>query len=175
MTRSTLTTDDPARSAGAADPGRVRGAAVRERDAVCRPDTGGGMRSARLGERGRQYVERLRDTRPRDQEITISGRITELRESGWVKVKTGTAKNAPAYDVHFEDPETLLRMRPGLGDNVPVQTTPGRRRHRACHRVHVPGAGCGTAFAPTGDLSGPPCSDATAGPCHQPVIHDPGT
>ncbi|MFF1297590.1 MULTISPECIES: hypothetical protein [unclassified Streptomyces] len=78
----------------------------------------GDMRRARLTERGRRYVERLRETRPRDQEITISGRITELRESGWVKVKTGTARNAPAYDVHFEEPEELLRMRPGLGDNV---------------------------------------------------------
>ncbi|MEU3255790.1 hypothetical protein [Streptomyces sp. NPDC006997] len=78
----------------------------------------GGMRRARLTERGRRRVEHLRETRPRDQEITISGRITELRESGWVKVKTGTAKNAPAYDVHFEEPEKLLRMRPGLGDNV---------------------------------------------------------
>lgn len=42
----------------------------------------GGVRSARLGERGRQYVERLRGTLPRDQEITVSGRTTELRESG---------------------------------------------------------------------------------------------
>ncbi|MBQ0828724.1 hypothetical protein [Streptomyces tagetis] len=81
-------------------------------------DANGGTRSARLGRRGREYVGRLRETRPRDQELTISGRITELRESGWVKVKTGTAKNAPAYDVHFEEPEVLLRMRPGLGDNV---------------------------------------------------------
>ncbi|MEV7153538.1 hypothetical protein AB0N77_02770 [Streptomyces misionensis] len=78
----------------------------------------GDMRRAQLTERGRRYVERLRETRPRDQEIIISGRITELRESGWVKVKTGTARNAQAYDVHFEDPEALLRMRPGLGDNV---------------------------------------------------------
>ncbi|MEV7786138.1 hypothetical protein AB0O72_12135 [Streptomyces sp. NPDC088106] len=81
-------------------------------------DAAGGVRSARLGERGRHYVDRLRETRARDQEMTISGRITELRESGWVKVKTGTAKNAPAYDVHFEEAEVLLRMRPGLGDNV---------------------------------------------------------
>ncbi|MEU6771724.1 hypothetical protein [Streptomyces sp. NPDC046759] len=78
----------------------------------------GGMRRAQLTERGRHYVERLRETRDRDQEITISGRITELRESGWVKVKTGTAKNAYAYDVRFEEPDELLRMRPGLGDNV---------------------------------------------------------
>jgi hypothetical protein len=78
----------------------------------------GGMRRAQLTERGRRYVDRLRKTRDRDQEITISGRITELRESGWVKVKTGTAKNAYAYDVRFEEPEELLRMRPGLGDNV---------------------------------------------------------
>lgn len=78
----------------------------------------GHMQSAQLTERGRRYAERLRETRDLDQEITISGRVTELRESGWVKVKTGTAKNAPAYDVRFEDPGTLLRMRPGLGDNV---------------------------------------------------------
>ncbi|MER6628581.1 hypothetical protein ABT301_10100 [Streptomyces sp. NPDC000987] len=78
----------------------------------------GHMRRARLTEQGRSYVRRLRETKDRDQEIIISGRITELRESGLVKVKTGTAKNAPAYDVRFEDPEELLRMRPGLGDNV---------------------------------------------------------
>ncbi|MDX3797171.1 hypothetical protein [Streptomyces sp. AK04-3B] len=81
-------------------------------------DAEGGLRRARLTERGRQYVKRLRETRDRDQEITISGRVAELRESGLVKVKTGTAKNAPAYDVRFEEPEELLRMRPGLGDNV---------------------------------------------------------
>ncbi|MFF2200925.1 hypothetical protein [Streptomyces sp. NPDC058145] len=81
-------------------------------------DADGYVRRARLTERGRSYVRRLRETRARDQEIIISGRITELRESGFVKVKTGTAKNAPAYDVRFEDPEELVRMRPGLGDNV---------------------------------------------------------
>jgi hypothetical protein len=81
-------------------------------------DADGRMRRARLTERGRSYVRRLRETKDRDQEIIISGRITELRESGLVKVKTGTAKNAPAYDVRFEEPEELLRMRPGLGDNV---------------------------------------------------------
>jgi hypothetical protein len=81
-------------------------------------DADGRMRRARLTERGRSYVRRLRETTDRDQEIIISGRITELRESGLVKVKTGTAKNAPAYDVRFEEPEELLRMRPGLGDNV---------------------------------------------------------
>lgn len=81
-------------------------------------DAEGHVRRARLTERGRNYVRRLRETKDRDQEIIISGRITELRESGLVKVKTGTAKNAPAYDVRFEEPEKLLRMRPGLGDNV---------------------------------------------------------
>lgn len=78
----------------------------------------GGLRRAQLTERGRNYVKRLRETRDRDQEMIVSGRITELRESGVVKVKTGTAKNSLAYEVHFEDPEELLRMRPGLGDNV---------------------------------------------------------
>ncbi|WP_432057034.1 hypothetical protein [Streptomyces sp. bgisy022] len=79
----------------------------------------GDTRRARLTERGRRHAERLRETtRARDQEIIISGRITELRESGLVKVKTGTARNAHAYDVRFEEPAALLRMRPGLGDNV---------------------------------------------------------
>ncbi|MEU6538083.1 hypothetical protein [Streptomyces sp. NPDC047000] len=78
----------------------------------------GRMRRAQLTERGRHHIEQLRETSPRDQEIIISGRITELRESGWIKVKTGTAKNAPAYDVHFDEPGELLRMRPVLGDNV---------------------------------------------------------
>ncbi|WNZ10093.1 hypothetical protein [Streptomyces sp. 11x1] len=81
-------------------------------------DAEGQMSRARLTERGRRYVKRLRETNDLDQEITISGRITELRESGIVKVKTGTAKNAPAFEVRFEEPEELLRMRPGLGDNV---------------------------------------------------------
>ncbi len=81
-------------------------------------DADGGTRRAQLTDRGRRYVERLRETRDRDQDMVISGRITELRESGWVKVKAGTAKNAQAYDVRFEEPEELLRMRPGLGDNV---------------------------------------------------------
>ncbi|MFF8591794.1 hypothetical protein ACF061_10140 [Streptomyces sp. NPDC015220] len=81
-------------------------------------DANGRMRRARLTERGRSYVRRLRETKDRDQEIIISGRITELRESGLVKVKTGTAKNSPAYEVRFEEPEELVRMRPGLGDNV---------------------------------------------------------
>ncbi|MFD5569896.1 hypothetical protein [Streptomyces cadmiisoli] len=81
-------------------------------------DADGRMRRARFTERGRGYVKRLRETKDRDQEIIISGRITELRESGVVKVKTGTAKNAPAYEVRFVEPEELLRMRPGLGDNV---------------------------------------------------------
>ncbi|MFE0642197.1 hypothetical protein [Streptomyces sp. NPDC058877] len=81
-------------------------------------DANGGTRRAQLTERGRCHVERLRRTQDRDQEITISGRITELRESGWVKVKTAPAKNAPAYNVRFEDAEELLRMHPGLGDNV---------------------------------------------------------
>ncbi|MFB7579965.1 hypothetical protein [Streptomyces hydrogenans] len=81
-------------------------------------DAEGGSCRAELTARGRRYVERLKRTRDRDQELTISGRITELRESGWVKVKTGTARNARAYSVHFEDTEELLRMHPSLGDTV---------------------------------------------------------
>lgn len=112
----------------------------------------GGMRRARLTERGRRYVERLRETRDRSQEILISGRITELRESGWVKVKTGTVKNAPAYDVRFENPAELLRMRPGLGDNVDF-------RVRFTQRLDSVGIARSTEYVyvgPAAERDGPP-------------------
>ncbi|QNP63625.1 hypothetical protein [Streptomyces genisteinicus] len=77
----------------------------------------GGMRQASLTRRGVDYAKRLQATRDDDQEFTISGRVTELRSSGVVKVKSGLARHAPAYDVRVE-PEQLVRMRLTLGDNV---------------------------------------------------------
>lgn len=79
----------------------------------------GGVRRAHLTQRGVGYAKRLQVTRNSDQEITVSGRVTELRSSGVAKVKSGLAQNATAYEVRFEtDPEQLVRMRLALGDNV---------------------------------------------------------
>ena len=56
-------------------------------------------------------TEDLTEPRP------ISGRVTELRESGQVKVKTGTRRNSPAYLVQVP-PEDLIAMRLSFGDAV---------------------------------------------------------
>ena len=77
----------------------------------------GVTRSTRFGVRGRQYVHGLMDTEPRITETPVSGRVTELRESGVVKVKTGGSRKSPAYEVRME-PEQLLGMRLALGDTV---------------------------------------------------------
>ena len=77
----------------------------------------GAIRQAALTEHGRQYAKRLRKTRDVDQEIVVSGRITELRSSGVVKVKSGLAHNASAYEVRF-DPDQLVSMRLVLGADV---------------------------------------------------------
>ncbi|WP_051718054.1 hypothetical protein [Streptomyces megasporus] len=77
----------------------------------------GGIRRAGLTRRGIEYTKRLQKTRDEDQEIVISGHVTELRGSGVVKVKSGQAHNAPAYEVRIA-PEPLMNMRLALGDNV---------------------------------------------------------
>ncbi|MFI1521115.1 hypothetical protein [Kitasatospora cineracea] len=78
----------------------------------------GQVRSAALTRRGCDYAARLRTVRPAMEEITVSGHITELKQAGAVKVKAGTSPRAQAFDVKFEDPSVLVRMRLALGDNV---------------------------------------------------------
>ncbi|MEE1786879.1 hypothetical protein PUR71_28830 [Streptomyces sp. SP17BM10] len=78
----------------------------------------GQVRSAALTRRGCDYAARLRTVRPATEEITVSGHITELKQAGVVKVKSGTSPRAQAFDVKFEDPSVLVRMRLALGDNV---------------------------------------------------------
>ncbi|GGT48011.1 hypothetical protein P6B95_19145 [Streptomyces atratus] len=95
----------------------------------------GGMRQASLTQRGVEYAKRLQSTRDDDQEFTISGRVTELRSSGVVKVKSGLAQNAPAHDVRVE-PEQLVRMRLALGDNVHFRVR-YRRKLDAIGRTRV--------------------------------------
>ncbi|WP_340558894.1 hypothetical protein [Streptomyces sp. GSL17-111] len=77
----------------------------------------GDVRRAALTERGVTHAKNLQRTYDADQEMVVSGRVTELRSSGLVKVKSGTAHNAHAYDVRVE-PEQLISMRLSLGDHV---------------------------------------------------------
>jgi hypothetical protein len=77
----------------------------------------GAVREASLSQRGRRYVERLRQTRENRDEIIVSGRITELRSAGVVKVKSGMSSNSPAFEVRV-DADQLLSMQLVLGANV---------------------------------------------------------
>lgn len=77
----------------------------------------GAVRSASLTQQGRRYANRLRQTHQRRQEVSISGYITELRQSGIVCVKTGIARNSSSYEIKFE-PSELLSMQFTLGSHV---------------------------------------------------------
>lgn len=77
----------------------------------------GSRSAARLTTTGRRYLRRLKESSPATTDQPISGRVTELRESGYVKIKTGSSKRSPAYDVHVEH-DTLLDLRLALGDTV---------------------------------------------------------
>lgn len=70
-----------------------------------------------LTETGRAYLHNLGETVEEVEPIWVNGRITELRESGVVKVKTGTSRNSTAYEVQI-DPDTLSSMRLTLGQTV---------------------------------------------------------
>ncbi|MBT2566569.1 hypothetical protein J7I84_08695 [Arthrobacter sp. ISL-85] len=77
----------------------------------------GDVRGAKLTSRGMDYVKALHESDETTDTIPVSGRITELRESGHAKVKQGVTRNSPAYDVHF-DAQTLTAMRLVLGQSV---------------------------------------------------------
>ncbi|MET9398454.1 hypothetical protein [Kitasatospora sp. NPDC002965] len=78
----------------------------------------GAVRAATLTARGRAYVARLRETHTAVDVQRLSGRITELRSSGVVRIKAGLSKKSPAWDVKFDDPDQLFAMRLALGDQV---------------------------------------------------------
>lgn len=78
---------------------------------------GGEVRSAWFGRTGRDYVQRMLETSARPVQISISGRVTELREAGVVRVKTGTTRKSPAYEVKME-PNDLLGMHLEIGQSV---------------------------------------------------------
>jgi hypothetical protein len=77
----------------------------------------GAVQEASLTRQGCRYVKRLRQTRETQERTVVSGRITELRSSGVVKVKSGVSSNSPAFEVRF-DPDQLLSMQFVLGANV---------------------------------------------------------
>lgn len=55
----------------------------------------------------------LQETHEEKETRTVQGRITELAENGHVRVKAGTARNAPAHDVHVADKKHLGGLRIG--------------------------------------------------------------
>jgi hypothetical protein len=77
----------------------------------------GTVRSSRLTSQGRRYVRALHDLREEESNQIVRGRITELREAGIVKVKTGTSRTAPAYDVRVQK-DALIGMHLELGQQV---------------------------------------------------------
>ncbi|MEW2118442.1 hypothetical protein AB0945_25280 [Streptomyces sp. NPDC005474] len=77
----------------------------------------GTVRSSRLSRRGKDYVRGLRNIEVQKSRKGISGRITELRESGVIKIKTGVSRTSPAYEVRV-DPEGLFGMHLELGVTV---------------------------------------------------------
>lgn len=77
----------------------------------------GAVRSSSLSSRGKEYVRRLRNVETHKSQIAVTGRITELRESGVVKVKTGISRKSSAYEVRV-DSETLIDMHLELGMTV---------------------------------------------------------
>lgn len=83
---------------------------------------GGDVRAARLTERGMGYVKALNEATETTDSMSVSGRVTELRESGHAKVKQGVTRNSPAYDVHFEA-QSLTGMRLVLGQTVNWELT----------------------------------------------------
>ncbi|MFJ6993650.1 MULTISPECIES: hypothetical protein [unclassified Streptomyces] len=77
----------------------------------------GSVRSSSLSGRGRNYVRSLRDLELHKSRTVVAGRITELRESGVVKIKAGASRKSPAYEVRV-DTESLIGMHLELGVNV---------------------------------------------------------
>ncbi|WP_229711777.1 hypothetical protein [Streptomyces daqingensis] len=77
----------------------------------------GTVRSSTLSRRGKGYVRSLRALETQKTRRPITGRITELRESGLVKIKMGPSKTSKAYDVRIET-EDLIDMHLELGATV---------------------------------------------------------
>lgn len=89
----------------------------------------GTVRSSHLSRRGKEYVRSLRDAEVQKSRMGITGRITELRESGVVKIKTGVSRTSSAYEVRV-DPESLIGMHLELGMTVSFVVEVARKTDR---------------------------------------------
>lgn len=89
----------------------------------------GTVRSSHLSRRGKDYVRSLRDTEVQKSRMGITGRITELRESGVVKIKTGVSRTSSAYEVRVH-PESLIGMHLELGMTVSFVVEVARKTDR---------------------------------------------
>ncbi|MBO7940314.1 hypothetical protein JTP77_030945 [Streptomyces sp. S9] len=89
----------------------------------------GTVRSSHLSRRGKDYVRSLRNTEVQRSRIGITGRITELRESGVVKIKTGVSRTSSAYEVRVES-EALIGMHLELGMTVSFVVEVARKMDR---------------------------------------------
>ncbi|MFG2951061.1 hypothetical protein [Streptomyces adustus] len=89
----------------------------------------GTVRSSHLSRRGKDYVRSLRNTEVQKSRMGITGRITELRESGVVKIKTGASRTSSAYEVRV-DPEALMGMHLELGMTVSFVVEVARKMDR---------------------------------------------
>lgn len=81
---------------------------------MCWRSLDGSVRSSCLSSRGKGYVRGLRELKTYRSRLAVAGTITELRMSGLAKVKTGTARQSKAYEVHI-DPDDLIEMHLELG------------------------------------------------------------
>lgn len=89
----------------------------------------GTVRSSHLSRRGKDYVRSLRDTEVQKSRMGMTGRITELRESGVVKIKTGVSRISSAYEVRVH-PESLIGMHLELGMTVSFVVEVARKTDR---------------------------------------------
>lgn len=89
----------------------------------------GTVRSSHLTRRGKDYVRSLRNIEVQKSKVGITGRITELRESGLVKIKTGVSRTSSAYEVRV-DSEALIGMHLELGMTVSFVVEVARKTDR---------------------------------------------
>ncbi len=89
----------------------------------------GSIRMSSLTATGRAYVRGLRETSSDTAIRSITGRITELKSSGLIKVKTGSARNSSAYEIRV-DSNQLMEMHLELGMNVTFEVREERKADR---------------------------------------------
>lgn len=66
---------------------------------------------------GRKFVRSLSEPRQDSRERFVSGRVTELRETGYVKLKTGFSHSSPIHEVHVPA-ELILNLGLSLGEQA---------------------------------------------------------